>query len=328
MILVTGGAGFIGSNLVAGLLGEGVAAVAVCDRLGKSDKWRNLAKHGVDELVHPDGLSDFLRLYGARVRYVFHMGAISATTERDADLIVETNFRLSQSLWRWCAQSDIPFVYASSAATYGDGSEGFDDDGSPEGLARLRPMNAYGWSKHLFDRWVARRVVAGDPAPPQWAGLKFFNVYGPNEYHKGDMQSIVAKSFPLAAAGESVTLFRSHLPAYEDGGQTRDFVYVGDCVKVMLWLLRNREVSGLFNVGTGRGQTFRELIEALFAAVGNEPGFRWVDTPAEIRDRYQYYTQAEMGRLRSAGYSEPFADVAEGVMDYVTRYLATSDPYL
>ncbi len=327
MILVTGGAGFIGSNLVAGLLDEGVESVAVCDRLGSDDKWKNLAKHALEEMVDPADLPEFLRLYGARVRYVFHMGAISATTERDADLIVENNFRFSQSLWRWCAQSGVPFVYASSAATYGDGNQGFDDDGSPEALATLRPMNAYGWSKHLFDRWVARRVEDGDPTPPQWVGLKFFNVYGPNEYHKDDMMSVVAKAYPKAAAGEPVRLFKSHDPRYPDGGQTRDFVYVADCVQVMLWLMRNRDVSGLFNVGTGRGQTFHELISALFDALGQDEAIDWIDTPEEIRDRYQYFTQAEMNRLYDAGFDRPFLTVEDGVKDYVQRYLATDDPY-
>jgi len=327
MILVTGGAGFIGSNLVAGLQDEGVASVAVCDRLGAEDKWRNLGKRGLDEVVAPEGLGDFLRSSGELVRYVFHMGAVSATTERDADLIIETNLRLSQTLWRWCAQSGVPLVYASSAATYGDGTGGFDDDGSQAALSLLRPMNAYAWSKHLFDRWVARRVSEGDDAPPQWVGLKFFNVYGPNEYHKGDMMSVVCKAYPQAAAGDPVTLFRSHKDEYPDGGQVRDFVYVGDCVRVMLWLMKNRHVSGLFNVGTGRGQTFQELIGALFTALGHEPRLNWIDMPVEIRDRYQYYTQAEMSRLYSAGYDLPFLTVEDGVKDYVVNYLATDDPY-
>jgi len=326
VILVTGGAGFIGSNLVAELSDSGLD-VAVCDWFRKGDKWRNLASAALAKAVDPSQLVRFLEERGDEIDYVFHMGAISSTTERDVDLIVATNVRLSQKLWGWCASRGIPLVYASSAATYGDGSRGFGDDGRDESLGELRPLNAYGWSKHVFDRWVARRVERGDPAPPQWAGLKFFNVYGPNEYHKGSMQSIVAKSYGAASAGEPVTLFRSHHPDYEDGGQLRDFIYVRDCVRVMLWLRDHPEASGLFNVGTGRAQSFRELIEALFAAIGREPGFNWVDTPAEIRDRYQYYTRADMTRLRAAGYEEPFADASEGVRDYVTRYLATDNPY-
>ena len=327
MIVVTGGAGFIGSNLVAGLEAVDAGRISVVDRLGSGEKWKNLRRRGLDEVVDPAGLDDFLARRGEEVRYVVHMGAISATTETDADLIVDTNVRLSQKIWRWCAARDVPLIYASSAATYGDGSAGFDDDPDPDALARLLPLNAYGWSKHLFDRWVVREVASGAPRPPQWVGLKFFNVYGPQEHHKGDMRSVVTKAYPDAAAGKPVTLFRSHHPDYEDGGQMRDFVYVKDCVDVMLWLMENRHVSGLYNLGTGRAQTWLALMGALYRAVGREMEVRWVDTPEEIRDRYQYYTQAAMDRLRTAGYQGRFRTVEEGVSDYVTKHLATPDPY-
>jgi ADP-L-glycero-D-manno-heptose 6-epimerase len=321
MILVTGGAGFIGSNLVAGLeeLGH---RVSVCDRLGHDDKWRNLVRRELDELVDPAALPDFLERRGDDVEMVYHMGAVSATTETDADLIVETNVRLPQALWRWCARKGIPLVYASSAATYGDGSAGFDDDASLEALARLLPLNAYGWSKHLFDRWVARRLADRGPAPPQWVGLKFFNVYGPNEHHKGDMRSVVTKAWPRVAGGQPVPLFRSYHPDYPDGGQKRDFVYVEDCVDAMLWLGEHPEVSGLFNLGTGRAQSWLELIGALHAAANQDGRVEWIDMPDELRDRYQYFTQADMSRLRAAGYTRPFRAVAEGVADYVERFLA------
>ncbi|MEK9509387.1 ADP-glyceromanno-heptose 6-epimerase [Gemmatimonadota bacterium Y43] len=321
MYLVTGGAGFIGSNLVAALDDRG-DRVAVCDRFGTGDKWKNLRRRELEALVAPESLGTFLEERADEVSAVIHLGAISATTETDADLIVDTNVRLSQSVWRWCTHQQVPLIYASSAATYGDGEEGFDDDGSPEALARLLPLNAYGWSKHLFDRWVARRVADGEPTPPAWAGLKFFNVYGPNEHHKGSMRSVVTKAWPRVAAGQSVTLFRSHHPDYADGGQMRDFVYVEDCVDVMLWLLDHPEVSGLFNLGTGRAQSWLELIGALFAAVGREPRIEWVDTPVEIRDRYQYFTQASMDRLRAAGYDRPLRAVEDAVPDYVERFLA------
>jgi len=327
VIVVTGGSGFIGSNLIAGLEDRDEADLVVCDRQPQADKCRNLSKRELAALVLPDQLPEFLEQNSAEIRAIFHMGAISSTTETDADLIVETNVHLSADLWRWCARSGVPFIYASSAATYGDGSMGFDDDGSVEGLSRLRPMNPYGWSKQLFDRMVARWVEEGAATPPQWVGLKFFNVYGPNEYHKGHMQSLVSKTFRRAASGESVTLFRSHDPEYPDGGQMRDFVYVEDCVAVMLWLLDHPNTTGLFNLGTGRARTFLDLIGSMFAALGMEPSLEWIDTPAEIRDRYQYFTRAEMGRLRAAGYDAPFLDVEEGVGDYVTRYLATDDPY-
>ncbi len=327
MIVVTGGAGFIGSNLVAGLQEAGRGPVSVVDRLGRDDKWKNLRRRELDELVDPDGVEEFLHRRVHDITHVVHMGAISATTETDADLIAETNIRLSQRLWRWCAQHGVPLIYASSAATYGDGSAGFDDDNAAEALARLVPMNAYGWSKHVFDRWVVRQVGGKGPAPRHWYGLKFFNVYGPNEYHKGEMMSVVTRAYPAAARGEPATLFRSHHPDYPDGGQKRDFVYVKDCVDVMLWLMDHQPASGLYNLGTGRAQTWLELMGALYAAVGHELEVAWKDTPEEIRDRYQYFTQAEMGRLRSAGYDRPFRTVEEGVADYVEHHLATDDPY-
>lgn len=326
MILVTGGTGFIGSNLV-GALADADERVSICDSLGTGDKWRNIAKHEIDELVDPSALDDFLTRRGDEISFVYHMGAISATTETDADLIADSNLRLSQRMWRWCADHEAPLVYASSAATYGDGAQGFRDSDNPASLAKLRPLNAYGWSKLAFDRWVAREVEEGRTAPPSWAGLKFFNVYGPNEYHKGDMRSVVTKAYPDAAAGLEVTLFRSHHPDYEDGGQMRDFVYVGDCVDVMLWIREEQPPSGIYNLGTGRAQTWLELMDALYSAVGRELGVKWVDTPAEIRDTYQYFTEADMTKLRDAGYAKPFAPVQEGVAEYVTQFLSAQDPY-
>ena len=327
MIVVTGGAGFIGSNLIAELEGRGETELVICDRLRQAGKWQNISKREPAALVFPEQLPEFLERNASRIRAIFHMGAISSTLETDADLIVATNVHLSANLWRWCAENELPFIYASSAATYGDGAAGFDDDGTIAGLSRLRPMNPYGWSKHLFDRRVARWVAEGAATPPQWVGLKFFNVYGPNEYHKGAMQSLVAKSFPAASAGDPVTLFRSHDPNYADGEQSRDFVYVQDCVSVMLWLLDHPDVSGLFNLGTGKARTFSDLIESMFAALNKEPAIDWIDTPAEIRDRYQYFTQAEMGGLREAGYHTEFMSVEDGVGAYVRLFLATDDPY-
>jgi len=324
-ILVTGGAGFIGSNIAAHL--APTSDVVVCDWFRKDERWRNLAKHDVCDLVPPEELDDFLEVRGDELDAVVHMGAISATTERDVDAIVRNNFALSRDLWRWCSEYACRFIYASSGATYGSGDAGFLDDQSSAALARLRPLNAYGWSKHLFDRHVARSLAADGPQPPQWAGLKFFNVYGPNEYHKGDMASVISKIFPRARNGETVRLFRSHHPDYEDGGQLRDFIYVADCVGVVDWLLRNEQVNGLFNVGTGKARSFADLARAVFAALDREPAIEYVDTPLEIRDRYQYFTQAEMAKLRDAGYREEFTELEDGVSDYVRSYLATDDPY-
>jgi ADP-L-glycero-D-manno-heptose 6-epimerase len=325
MILITGGAGFIGSNLAAALAERG-EAVVVCDRLRSGEKWRNLAKIELRGLVAPEALEGWLAASGDPVTAVVHMGAISSTTETNADLIADTNFRLSCLLWRWCAQREKPLIYASSAATYGGGEWSFADDDSVAGLAKLRPLNAYGWSKHLFDRWVARTVLEGSK-PPQWVGLKFFNVYGPNEYHKGSMQSVVAQKYAAAAAGEPVTLFRSHREGVSDGGQRRDFIYVTDCVQVMQWLLGNPKVNGIFNLGTGVARSFADLATALYAAVGKPPRLAYVDTPIAIRPNYQYFTEARMDRLRSQGYTRPFMTLEEGVRDYVQRYLSQADRY-
>jgi ADP-L-glycero-D-manno-heptose 6-epimerase len=326
MILVTGGAGFIGSNITAALAERG-RQVAVCDRLRRGNKWRNLGKVGLCDLVAPESLTSWLAAHEAELETIVHMGAISSTTEPDVDLIVESNFRLSLTLWRWCANHGKRFLYASSAATYGAGEQGFDDDGSPEALAKLRPLNAYGWSKHLFDRWVSRELANGGPRPPQWAGLKIFNVYGPNEYHKGGMQSVVAQKYPLAAAGEALTLFRSHRPDVPDGGQKRDFVYVGDCVDVVSWLLEHPGVNGIFNLGTGQARSFEDLARALFAALRRPAAVEYVEMPEVIRPNYQYFTEASVERLRHAGYTRPFTSLMDGVREYVERYLSQPDRY-
>lgn len=331
MIVVTGGAGFIGSNLVAALAERGHDVVVV-DRFGHvtetEAKWRNVAKHEIAGAVDPSDVFAFLEAHAGEIEMVFHMGAISATTETDVDLIVDTNLRLSQDLWAWCAARGVRLVYASSAATYGDGSLGFDDDASCEALAKLRPLNAYGWSKHAFDRRVARLVQRGEEAPPQWAGLKFFNVYGPNEGHKGSMMSVVAKTHARLAGGERAVLFRSHHPEYTDGGQSRDFVWVGDCVAMMLWLLDSPDVNGLFNCGSGKARSFLDLANSVFAALGREPQIDFVDTPVEIRDKYQYFTEATMERAKAAGFEHPATSLEEGVREYVQEYLERGeDPY-
>ncbi len=328
MFVVTGGAGFIGSNIVAGLEDRRGGEIAVCDRLRSGDKWRNLAKRELVDIVHPERLFGFLDAMSERIEAVIHMGAVTATTATDADLIVEVNFRLSMALWEWCAAHRARFIYASSAATYGDGAQGFADDPSAEAQAALRPLNPYGWSKLLFDRRVARIVADGGPCPPQWAGLRFFNVYGPNEYHKGSQQSVVSGTvFPAAAAGEPALLFASHHPDYADGGQLRDFIWVGDCVEVVLWLLDNPGIGGLFNCGTGQARSFADLAGAVFRALEREPEIDYIPTPANIRDRYQYFTEADMSRLRDAGYERPFTSLEDGVAAYVEDYLAAADRY-
>jgi ADP-L-glycero-D-manno-heptose 6-epimerase len=325
MLLVTGGAGFIGSNVVASLNGAGRNDVAVNDVLGNDGKWQNLRKRRLADVVPPAEL--FRWLDGRRLDAVIHMGAISDTTARDGDAVMENNFRLSLRLLDWCADTRTPFIYASSAATYGDGTEGFDDDNSPTALMRLKPMNLYGWSKHLFDLAVIERAATGGKLPPQWAGLKFFNVFGPNEYHKGEMMSLVAKRFDDVKAGRPVTLFKSHRAGIADGEQRRDFIFVDDAVDVVRWLLDMPKVCGIFNVGTGRAESFRDLIGAVFAALGRAPDIRYVDMPDAIRDSYQYFTEASVENLRRAGYNAGFTPLADAVKRYVVSHLDTADRY-
>jgi ADP-L-glycero-D-manno-heptose 6-epimerase len=326
MYLVTGGAGFIGSNLVAELAAR-AESVVVCDWMRNDERWRNLAKHEIADLISPEALHEWLRRQSPELRAVVHMGAISTTTETDVDLIARNNIRGTLDLLQWCQASRTPFIYASSAATYGDGEAGFDDQFSIDALARLRPLNAYGWSKHVVDRRIARLVHEGAKLPPQWVGLKFFNVYGPNEYHKGTMQSVVARNFAPVRGGEPMRLFRSYKPQYRDGGQLRDFIYVKDCVDVILWFLEHPEVSGLFNLGSGQARTWLDLANALLRACGRDKGIEFIDMPPALIDRYQYFTQARMERLRLAGYTRGFTSLEQGVTDYVQRYLATADPY-
>ena len=316
LIAVTGGAGFIGSHIVRDLAEAGLRVV-ISDLLRKGDKWRNVAGAEVHDIVRPDSLLEWLGHHSGKVAAIVHMGAISSTTETDVDRFVTNNIRLTLDLWEWCAANAARFIYASSAATYGNGSAGFGDDQSPAALAKLRPLNAYGWSKHVVDRRLIDDVAHGRPSPPQWAGLKFFNVYGANEAHKGDMQSVVSKVYPLVEAGRPVYLFRSHHPDYPDGGQLRDFVYVKDCVATVGWLLQNPTVNGLFNVGSGAARSFLDLVQAVGAALGREPDIRFIDTPAELRDKYQYFTCADMTKLQDAGLDQPFHSLEEGVRDYV-----------
>lgn len=328
MIVVTGGAGFIGSNLVAGLEAKGLGGLVVCDVLGHGDKWKNIAKRELRDIVKPEDLLPYLEKHKSEVKVIFHMGAISATTEKDADLIIENNFTLTGALWAWCAENDVRFIYASSAATYGDGEVGFDDDDSLDHLAGLKPLNPYGWSKHLFDRRVARiKNGKSEKMPPQYVGLKFFNVYGPHEYHKGDMMSVACKLYPQILAENPAKLFRSHRPDYQDGGQMRDFVHVRDCVDVMLWLYDNPQVSGLFNIGSGKARSFKDLAEACFRALGKEPRIDYIDMPPELQSKYQYFTQANMTKLREAGYTKPMTELEDGVRAYMQDYLMKADQY-
>jgi len=325
---VTGGAGFIGSNIAARLCETSGLDVVVCDWLGDAGegKWRNLAKHPVADFCQPERMLAWLDHHRADVEVVVHMGAISSTTEPDADLVMRSNFVLSRDLYRWCAEAGTRLIYASSAATYGDGLAGFDDDNDLNALAALRPLNVYGWSKALFDLYAVREAGRGH-APPQWVGLKFFNVYGPNEDHKGEMKSVVAQIWPDVAGGRPVKLFKSYHPDYADGGQLRDFVSVADVTQVVEWLVNRPTVSGVFNLGSGAARSFKDLAEAVFTAAGQPSRIEYVEMPETLRPRYQYFTEARLERLRAAGYDGQFASLESGVGDYVTHFLSQPDPY-
>ena len=323
MFLVTGGAGFIGSNVVASLNEAGASGVVVSDKLENDNKWRNLAKHQIVDMIPPAELAHWLD--GRKLDAVIHMGAISDTTATDGDLVMENNFRTSLRLLDWCTATRTPFIYASSAATYGDGSHGFDDDWSPSALRMLKPLNLYGWSKHVFDLAVVDRYVKKEKLPPHWVGLKFFNVYGPNEYHKGHMASVLAKVFDMARSGQPVRLFKSHREGIADGEQRRDFIYIDDAISVLRWLLGATGINGIFNVGTGRAESFRDMICAMFDALRRPVNIEYVDMPEAIRGQYQYFTEARIERLRRVGYNAGFTPLAAAVGQYVKGYLNRDD---
>jgi ADP-L-glycero-D-manno-heptose 6-epimerase len=325
MLLVTGGAGFIGSNVVAALNESGRTDVVVSDTLGASGKWRNLQKRQLADFVPPSDLARWLE--GRKIDAVIHLGAISATTASDGDLVINSNFRLSLRLLDWCTATRTRFIYASSAATYGDGTAGFRDDVSLESLRRLKPLNLYGWSKHLFDLLLLDRLSKRQNLPPQWVGMKFFNVFGPNEYHKGEMMSVLAKAFDVARDGAAVRLFKSHRSGVADGEQRRDFIYVADVVKVIGWFLASPEVCGLFNVGSGKARSFRDMIEAMFRALAQPPRIEYIDMPLEIRDSYQYFTEAPVDNLRRAGWAPEFTPLEQAVEQYVGLFLNRQDRY-
>lgn len=316
-IIVTGGAGFIGSCVVRTLNEAGIDDILAVDHIAETDKWLNLRNKRYRAYIHKDRfMAELPEIGRGGVQAVIHMGACSSTTERNFDYLYQNNFEYTKALWNWCAENSVPFIYASSAATYGDGSNGFNDR---DDIDLLRPLNGYGYSKQLFDLWVKHQATA---FPPQHAGLKFFNVYGPNEYFKGSMASMVFHGYRQIRESGQIRLFKSCNPNYADGEQLRDFVYVKDICNVILWLLEHPSVSGLFNVGTGRAQSFRELAEATFHALGIAPNIEYIPMPEHLREKYQYYTKAEMDKLRQAGYDAPFMTVEEGAADYVQEYLS------
>ncbi len=314
MIIVTGGAGFIGSCVVRALNDMGIKDIIIVDNINTTNKWLNIRNKRYIKYVHKSEFLSQLPTY-ENVSAIIHMGAQSSTTEKDFDYLWKNNFEYTKTLWNYCTEKQISFIYASSAATYGNGKEGFDDQID---IDRLMPLNGYGYSKQLFDLWVTHQATT---FPKQHVGLKFFNVYGPNEYFKGGMASMVFHGYKQIRENGVIRLFKSCNPCYADGEQLRDFIYVKDICNVISWLLQNPQVSGLFNVGTGRAQSFNELAEATFHALGLKPNIIYIEMPENLREKYQYYTKANIKQLINAGYSQEFMDLKTGIMDYVREYL-------
>lgn len=324
MYVVTGGAGFIGSAFVWKLNEMGIENILIVDDLGHDDKWRNLVNRRYTDYIHKDLFLELL--VNGDLPYeitdgIVHMGACSSTTETDAEYLMENNYRYSRILCEFAMENGVRFINASSAATYGDGSEGFSD--SVETMDRLKPLNMYGYTKQLFDQWAHREGIL-----ERIASLKFFNVFGPNEYHKDDMRSVICKACEQIGQRGGMKLFKSYHPDYEDGGQMRDFVYVKDCVDVMWWLLQNPQAGGIFNVGTGRARTWNDLARAVFAAMDVREDIEYIEMPEQLQGKYQYFTQAEMQRLKEAGCPVEFTALEDAVKDYVQNYMLHKDRYL
>lgn len=332
MILITGACGFIGSALAWHLNELGDNNLILCGELEKGEKWLNIRDKDYIEWVNKNDLFQWLENpeNKEKITGVVHMGAISATTEADMDLLMSNNFDFTRKLWDFCTKKQISFVYASSAATYGAGEQGYNDDVTPEQLKKLKPLNKYGYSKKFFDDWALKQTET----PLHWAGVKFFNVYGPNEYHKGRMASMVFHSFNQFKAEGKVKLFKSHKAGYEDGGQLRDFIYIKDVIRVLEFLLKSNTKSGVYNLGTGKARSFKDLaLNAIRASKGDytlkeEDVIEYVPMPEDLRGRYQYYTCAETQKLRKAGYTANFFSLEEGVKDYVINHLKKEEPYL
>jgi len=322
MFIVTGGAGFIGSAFIAKLNAEGIKDILVVDDLGSSPRWKNLVRKSFREYVHKTRFLEMVKgdSLPASVEAIVHLGACSSTTERNVEFLLENNHEYTKALAEFCIRRSVRFVYASSAATYGDGSLGYEDDESR--LSELAPLNAYGFSKHIFDLWARKQGLFS-----HIAGLKFFNVYGPNEYYKDDMASVVWKAFTKIQESGSFSLFKSYRPEYKDGEQMRDFVYVKDCCDVMWWLLNNRTINGLFNIGSGKARSWNDLVGSVFRSVKRTPQIEYIEMPAHLRNQYQYFTEAPMAKLRSVGYEKVFYSLEDGVQDYIALHLLKTDPH-
>jgi ADP-L-glycero-D-manno-heptose 6-epimerase len=321
VILVTGAAGFIGSCMVGYLNRKGYHNIIIVDEFDDENKKHNYEDKKLIARVDRNELFDWLSNHPMKIDFVFHLGARTDTTEFDYAILERLNVDYSKKIWNYCVEKNIPLVYASSAATYGDGELGYKDDHNLP--YKLNPLNPYGKSKNEFDKWMLKEKKQ----PPFWAGLKFFNVYGPNEYHKDRMASVIFHSFNQIKSTGKVKLFKSHKPGYRDGEQLRDFVYVKDVVDICYWLMNEKPASGLYNLGTGKARTFKDLVTAIFKSLGKEPVIEFIDTPLDIRDKYQYFTEADIAKLRNVGYKEDFYSLEEGIETYVKNFLTDKKYY-
>jgi ADP-L-glycero-D-manno-heptose 6-epimerase len=315
MIIVTGAAGFIGSCLVNKLNNKAISDIVVADDFSNQDKNKNLHHKVINEKVHRENLFTWIEQHHADISFIFHIGARTDTTEFDMSVFDKLNLNYSKSIWNHCVKYSIPLIYASSAATYGLGELGYNDDHHI--INQLKPLNPYGVSKNEFDKWVLNQ----SEFPPFWAGMKFFNVFGPNEYHKGRMASVIFHAYRQILETGKVKLFRSHRPDFEDGKQLRDFIYVKDVVDVLYWMMSKRPASGIYNLGTGHARSFLDLATSTFRSINREPLIEFIDTPADIREKYQYFTEARIEKLHSAGYDSPFYSLEDGIEEYVQEFL-------
>lgn len=324
MIIITGGCGFIGSNLVKALEELDFEEICVVDRFSVI-KQKNLSKRKKIKKIIPEELEKFLIKNRKKISLFIHLGAKSSTTESNSRIVLDNNINLSMFIWNWCSENNKRLIYASSAATYGDGKNGFKDLQTKNYLSNLEPLNLYGWSKHITDKVFLNQK---DKRPVQWVGLKFFNVFGPHEYHKGNMQSVIYKIYKKIMNNEKVELFKSHKREYEDGEQVRDFIYIKDVVHIIIWFIENKKINGIFNVGSGKSRSFNALANAVFKFSNKEKKVSYVNTPTFLREKYQYYTQADMKKIYKAGYQNKFFSLEEGIEDYITKILMQKDSYI